>query len=88
MGIHIIKKHSKITANSKLTFGKHKGELVKDVPTSYLVWCHRNIDWFKNAVDKEVKEAILNEVEDSNGPPHDPTDYDVDYITDALDFNL
>jgi hypothetical protein len=28
-----------------LTWGKHKGRAIKDVPADYLVWCLDNMDW-------------------------------------------
>jgi uncharacterized protein (DUF3820 family) len=40
----------KITEDYKFTFGKHKGETVKELvqkDPSYLVWCIENFDWFK-----------------------------------------
>ncbi len=40
------------------TFGKHRGEDIEDVPTSYLQWVSENFD------DNEDNEALLEEVDE------------------------
>ena len=45
--------------NSKLTFGKHQGKLVKDViesNASYILWCIESIQWFE--LDEEADDAL------------------------------
>lgn len=37
----------------RMPFGKHKGELVANVPTSYLRWCLRECD-----LDKPLRDSI------------------------------
>lgn len=39
----------------KLTFGKHKGMKLKDVPADYRVWLRRQVD-----IDPDVREALAN----------------------------
>jgi hypothetical protein len=42
----------------RMTFGKHEGEQVSDVPTSYLRWCLRICDnlepWLRSAIAREM----------------------------------
>lgn len=35
----------------RMPFGKHKGELMKDVPVSYWNWAMKNTDWFNEEAD-------------------------------------
>lgn len=35
----------------RMPFGKHKGELMKDIPTSYWIWGMKNTDWFNEDAD-------------------------------------
>jgi exodeoxyribonuclease X len=35
----------------RMQFGKHKGELMKDVPHSYWQWAMKNTDWFNEEAD-------------------------------------
>lgn len=45
----------------KLTFGKYKGKLLKEVlaiDSGYLQWAHGNIDWFD--MDKEALDAMCD----------------------------
>ncbi len=30
--------------SDRMTFGKHKGERLADVPASYLLWCYRELE--------------------------------------------
>lgn len=43
-----------------MTFGKHKGELIKDVPISYLKWCIENVTWNKwnNQTKKDIEKFL------------------------------
>ena len=50
----------------EFTFGKYKGELIKDVfktDASYILWCCENLEWFD--LDEEslgnVEEKVLDE---------------------------
>lgn len=58
-----------ITENSKLTFGKHKGKILKYCPLDYLEWLHKNLsggdfhEWAKVAGqvhDTLKKEGAVN----------------------------
>lgn len=40
-----------------MPFGKHKGEVIKDVPLSYRKWMLDNFDW--NSKNKGLKQAII-----------------------------
>jgi hypothetical protein len=35
----------------KMPFGKHKGELMTDIPHSYWQWGMKNTDWFNEQAD-------------------------------------
>ena len=43
---------------ARMVFGKHKGQLVEDIPTGYLEWLRREANirqpWLKIAIDKEI----------------------------------
>jgi uncharacterized protein (DUF3820 family) len=44
----------------KITFGKHKGEDIADVPTSYLDWLLEEYDP-KNEYEERFLDAVLRE---------------------------
>ena len=44
---------------SKWPLGKHKGKLIKDVPTEYLLWCVDNIDLLNESHAKFDKDLTL-----------------------------
>lgn len=49
----------KITTEYEFTFGKHKGETVKEVmeyDSEYCLWCCENIKWFQ--CDKELEDEF------------------------------
>lgn len=52
---HLISEASKpLTAEYKLTFGKHKGTRIKDLPRSYMAWALGNME----NLDPELREAF------------------------------
>ena len=67
---------STITENSRLTFGKHKGQPIKDIPISYLNWMVKNL-WDSDfhlwalaaeaAIQKRIElgDKMMNKMEDS-----------------------
>jgi len=48
----------------RMPFGKHKGELMKDIPKSYWAWGMKNTDWFNDEADNYDPDlaASINEV--------------------------
>jgi hypothetical protein len=57
-----------------MTFGKHLGKLVSEVPTSYLRWCFRecrDIDlWLRSAIARELdRRGPEGSCPSNNGPP-------------------
>jgi len=46
----------------RMTFGKHKGKLLRDIPTSYLDWLMREANisqpWLRNSIAKEHRERV------------------------------
>jgi hypothetical protein len=60
------KDETNISLDYRFTFGKHKGELLKDVFVSdvgYLRWCLDNIDWFEEKMPRDILDGILMEDE-------------------------
>jgi len=48
--------------NSKMTFGKFKGETIKDLierNPAYLEWCLRNVNWFNFNLDFDFISEVL-----------------------------
>jgi hypothetical protein len=42
-----------------MSFGKHKGKLLSDVPDDYLWWCLGNLDWVgKEMLRKAIEERL------------------------------
>lgn len=44
--------------HERFHFGKHKGRLVSDVPSSYLAWCLRELSlspWLRRAIEDEIE---------------------------------
>jgi|APSaa5957512622_1039677.scaffolds.fasta_scaffold61169_1 DNA polymerase III alpha subunit (gram-positive type) len=51
---------------TKMPFGKHKDELIADVPTSYLLWVaenHDSVDETSNKFDEDFSNTIIAEME-------------------------
>ena len=46
----------------RMTFGMHKGKLLRDIPTSYLEWLMREANisqpWLRNSIAKEHRERV------------------------------
>lgn len=49
---------NKLTDNSPMPWGEHKGVAMANVPASYLLWCYKN-----NKLDKQVKEYIVDNLD-------------------------
>lgn len=53
-----------ISTDQTLTFGKHKGALIKDIileDPQYLLWCSIHIGWLD--VDIKIREMCANSIE-------------------------
>lgn len=46
-------------AEIRMPFGKHKGELIEDLPSDYIRWCLENLERLDSAVQKEMEEQLL-----------------------------
>jgi hypothetical protein len=46
----------------RMPFGKHKGKLLGDVPTAYLVWLHREVE-----MEVHLRDAVAAELRDRFG---------------------
>lgn len=63
---HAMKKHNQDRRNMIMTFGKHKGRLIKDIPDEYILWAINNIKdyalvtFFKEEWDYRVDKKYLN----------------------------
>lgn len=44
--------------NITMPFGKHKGELIENLPTDYMVWCLENIERLSSTVKTEMENQI------------------------------
>lgn len=67
------------------TFGKHKGEKLKNVGPSYIVWCCCNIGWFSKAIKPEIKQDALQQmatIMSCSGHYYDEDDDYYDYWKD------
>lgn len=50
----------------RMPFGKHKGERLKDIPTSYWQWAMKNTNWFDDSADNhdpDLAASILRALE-------------------------
>jgi hypothetical protein len=50
----------------RMPFGKHKGELLKSIPTSYWQWAMKNTNWFDDSAenhDPDLAASILRALE-------------------------
>lgn len=50
----------------RMPFGKHKGEKLKDIPTSYWQWAMKNTNWFDDSAenhDPDLAASILRALE-------------------------
>lgn len=45
-------------SNYKMPFGKHKGELIADIPSPYLEWCLENIEKLSENLREEMENQI------------------------------
>ena len=41
-----------------ITFGKHSGKPISEVPQSYLLWCAENMDFKSDKLKQEIESAI------------------------------
>lgn len=61
-----IEKEPTYTDTDKMPFGKHKGELLQDVPVNYLHWIYHNINSGNNISLKHYIENNVNVLKTEN----------------------
>jgi exodeoxyribonuclease X len=42
----------------RMPFGKHKGELIEDLPEDYLYWCLENVEDLSPALQEEMEKQL------------------------------
>lgn len=53
----------------RMPFGKHKGELIAEVPTGYLKWCLDNMENLHDETRRTIETEIERQKEAKNSPP-------------------
>jgi hypothetical protein len=61
-----MKQHNQDRRNMMMTFGKHKGRFIKDIPDDYVMWAINNIKdmalltFFREEWDYRIDKKYLN----------------------------
>ena len=43
----------------KMSFGKHRGEYIEDLPLDYIQWCLDNIDNLRDSLKEEMENQVI-----------------------------
>lgn len=46
-------------ARFTMPFGKHKGQLLEDIPTDYLQWAYDNLDRLNPSIRQEIENQLI-----------------------------
>jgi hypothetical protein len=55
-----------MSRKKKMSFGKHKGEAIENLPADYLLWLFNNVDLDRWGIRSAVEAALGMDEEDSN----------------------
>ena len=41
-----------------MPFGKHEGEEIEDLPTGYIVWCLKTLDYLDDEIEQDMDHEL------------------------------